>query len=44
MMARLTQMEAGRAGFSKAHAQLWEAALEQAFLLRATCMATQHSS
>lgn len=39
----LTQMEAGHAGLSGVYAQLRETALQQAFLLRAACVATQRS-
>ena len=39
----LTQMEAGHAGLSGVYAQLRETALQQAFLLGATCVATQRS-
>ena len=37
----LTQMAAGHAGVSGVFSQLRETALEQAFLLRATCAAAQ---
>ena len=40
----LTQLEAGHAGVSGVYGQLRETALQQAFLLRATCMATQRTS
>lgn len=37
----LTQMEAGHAGVSGVYSQLREIALEQAFLLRATCVVAE---